>query len=113
MEEAMEKGLGIAALVVAILGIFVPVVTIYVVWLALILAALAGFLGDKAFPIASLLVCLINILFLSPMTWAALASERIGGGYGLLVTTIILFIAPIAGLMIGAMKAKTVSRGGS
>lgn len=63
----MAKGLGVASLVVAILGIFVPVVTIYVVWLALILAALAGFLGDKVFPIASLLACLINVIFLSPL----------------------------------------------
>lgn len=100
----MAKGLGIAALVVALLGIGVPVVTIYVVWLALLLAAIAGILGDRAFPVAATLTCLINLLFLSPLTWAALWGEQLQGGSTLGTTTIVLFIAPVVGLIVGMMR---------
>lgn len=106
----MAKGFGIAALVVALLGIAVPVVTIYVVWLSLVLAALAGFFGDKAFPIAAALACLINLVFLSPLTWAVLAGENLQGGSGLRVTTIILFIAPIVSLFVGATRKKAEAK---
>lgn len=104
----MAKGLGIAALVVSILAIFVPIVTVYVIWLALILAAVSGFMGDKAFPIASLLVCLLNLVFWSPATWIAFHGEHIQGGSFFRITTIILFIAPIAGLIAGIVKMKKV-----
>lgn len=102
----MAKGFGIAALVVALLGIAVPIVTIFVIWLALVLAALAGFLGDKAFPIATVLTCLINLVFFSPLTWAALFGESLQGGSTLKVTTIILFITPLVALVIGAITRK-------
>ena len=108
----MAKGFGVAALVVGILGIFVPVVTIYVIWLALGLATIAGISGDKVFPIATVGACLINILFLSPLTLVALKGESLGGGSFLLITTIILFIAPIIGLIIGAVKSKQEVAGG-
>ncbi|MBU4185841.1 MAG: hypothetical protein KKI12_06225 [Proteobacteria bacterium] len=104
----MAKGLGIAALVVAIIGIFVPVVTIYVIWLSLILAAIAGLLGDKVFPIASFFANLVNIVFLSPMTWAVLAGENVGGGSFFAISTFILFIAPIVTLVIGSIRNKKV-----
>jgi hypothetical protein len=107
----MAKGLGIAALVISILSIFVPVVTLYVVWLALALAAVAGFLGDRVFPIASLVICLVNIVFLSPLTWAALAGESMSGGFFLKIGTIIMFIAPIVGLILGAKKGTQGAQG--
>ncbi len=65
-DRFMHKGLGIAALVIAVIGMGVPVITIYIVWLALVLAALSAFLGNKAFPLAATLVCLINAFLLSP-----------------------------------------------
>jgi len=102
----MAKGFGVAALVVGILSIYVPLVTIYVIWLALVLATVAGLLGDKVFPLATFATCLINILFLSPVTLAGLAAEREAGGSAHLVITIILFIAPVAALIIGAVKSK-------
>ena len=55
----MAKGFGIAALVVAILAVFVPVVSIVVVWFALILAAIAGLLGNRVYPIAVVATCLL------------------------------------------------------
>ncbi len=95
----MSKGIGIASLVFGILAIFVPVVSLYVVWLALALAALAAFTGDKALSVATLLVCLVNVIFLSPATILVL------GGVSFLKTcTLGLFLAPIVGLIIGNRK---------
>lgn len=100
----MGKGFGIASLVFAIFSIFVPIVTLYVVWLSLALAAVAGLLGDKTFTLAALVISLINIIFLSPMTWAALAGENMGGGSILMITTAILFLAPVAAMIFGAKR---------
>lgn len=102
----MGKGLGIAALVIGIVSIFVPVVSLYIVWLALILAALAGISGDKTFSIATVAICFINVAFLSPATWMAIAGEGLGGGSFLKVGTVILFIAAIAAIVFGLSSAK-------
>lgn len=102
----MAKGLGIAALVLSILAIFVPVITIFVVWLAMILAAVGGFFGERAFAIASVLVSLVNLILLSPMTWAAFAGENAGGGAFFQTVTVILFIAPIVAMIVGAKKQR-------
>lgn len=102
----MSKGLGIAALVLGILSIFVPVVSLYVVWLALILATVAAVAGDKTFSIATFTLCLINILFLSLATWMALAGEKLSGGSFLKAGTVILFIAPIGGLIFAVTQGK-------
>lgn len=105
----MEKGLGIGAMVVAILAIFVPVVTIYVVWGALVLATLAALMGDKTFAIVTILISAMNLVFLSPMTWAAIAGENIGGGNMLFYVTIALFITPIVAMVMNAMHTSTSS----
>lgn len=101
----MHKGLGIAALVIAIVGLGVPGITIYIVWLALILATLSAFLGNKAFPLAATLVCLINAFLLSPSVWILLTAEPT---MFFKATTTVLFIAPIAGLIIGRRKKPSV-----
>lgn len=102
----MGKGFGIGALVLGILSIFVPIVSLYVVWLALALATVAGLLSDKVFSLATIVITLVNVLFLSPATWMALKGEQMSGGSGLMATTIVLFIAAIGALVYGAMKSK-------
>jgi hypothetical protein len=96
----VSKGFGLASLMVSIIGIIVPVVTIYVVWLALALASTAAFFGNKKYTISSFFTCLINVLFLSPLTLALLYGESTGGKGIFLITTIILFIAPLGILII-------------
>jgi hypothetical protein len=103
------KALGISALVVAILGIFVPVVTIYVVWFSLALAAIGAFMGDKVFPIVALVANLINLVFLSPLTWMLLFGEDAGGGSFFAITTIIMFISPIGAMIFKATSKETAS----
>jgi len=101
----MNKGFGIAALIIAVLAIFIPVVSLYVVYLALILAMIAAFTGDKIFSVASLVICFMNVIFLSPVTVIALigsaASHHVSG---LLILTIIMFLLPIIGLIVGKKK---------
>lgn len=62
----MGKGFGIAALVLAIVAIFVPLYGIYISAIAVLLAVIAGFSGDNAFPIATSLIAGVNTFFLSP-----------------------------------------------
>ena len=102
----MAKGLGIAALVISILSIFIPVVSLYIVWLALILATIAAIFDAKTLTIATFAICLVNVLFLYPTTWTALVGERMAGSFFLKAFTITLFIAPIAGLIYGSMRSK-------
>ena len=105
----MSKGLGIAALVIALLGVIVPLVTVWVIWLALALAAFAAFGGDKSFPIAAVLVCLVNILFLSPLTLMMLKGESMQGGSLYMILTIVAFIAPIVGLFLSATPTSSIA----
>ena len=105
-DTTMSKGLGIAALVIGVLSIIVPMVSLYVVWLALILATIAAITGDKTFSIATFVICLVNVLFLSPATWMALAGEEMAGGSFLKAGTIVLFLAPIAGWIYRMLQSK-------
>jgi hypothetical protein len=95
------KGIGIAAMVLGIIAIFVPFVSIYMVWLAMILAISAAFAGEKPFSAATFAICMVNVLFLSPATMAELK-----GVPALAVFTIILFCTTIAGWVYFAQKAK-------
>ena len=86
----------------AILAIFIPLVTIWVIWFALALAAFAAFSGDKSFPIAVILICFVNLLFFSPLTLMVLKGESLQGGFAYKIITFIAFIAPIVGLFLAS-----------
>ena len=107
----MNKGLGVGAMVVAILAIFVPVVTVYVVWLALVLATLAALMKDMTYPIVTVLISGINLVFLSPMTWALMAGENQEGKSFFWYMTIVLMIAPIVAMIMSAIKPKNNTNG--
>ncbi|MGH8579735.1 MAG: hypothetical protein ACREVK_06285, partial [Gammaproteobacteria bacterium] len=64
----MQKGLGIAALVLAIMSISIPVVG---PWITVLSALMAAFAYGSALPlgIASIVINVVNILFLSPSIW--------------------------------------------
>jgi hypothetical protein len=102
----MDKGFGIAALVIAVVAIFIPVVSLYVVYVALILAIIAAFSGDKIFSVATLAICLVNVMFLSPLTVIALiGSAASRHASGLLIFTIIMFVLPIVGMIMAKKKS--------
>ena len=103
--EKMNKGLGVGAMVVAILAIFVPVVGIYVVWGALVLAALAAFMGDRTYPIVTVLISIVNVVFLSPMMLVAFTGENQNGGSFYLYMTIALCFAPIVAMIMNVVAS--------
>ena len=88
----MGKGLGIAALVFAIISIFIPLVSLYIMWIALALAASAAFARDKGFSIAAFAIVAVNLFFLSPVALAAVFISS-----SIKVITTALFLAVILG----------------
>ncbi len=65
--------LGITAMIIAIVAIFVPIVGPYLTLLCALLAAFAGGRG-LTFGIVAILLSTINIIFLSPSLWITAAS---------------------------------------
>jgi hypothetical protein len=59
----MAKGLGIAALIVALVAFFIPLVGIFFSVVAIILAVAAAFLGDKVFATVVPIVVAVNTFF--------------------------------------------------
>ena len=97
----MAKGFGIAALVFALLAVFIPVpVNVYMVGLVLILATVSAVAGDKPLTIAALLISGVNIVILSPVTMRFIRTESNGDTVALVL--IVLFIAPIAAMILNA-----------
>ena len=93
----MGKGLGIAALVFAIVSIFIPLVSLYVMWIALALTAGAAFARDKGFSIAAFAIVAVNLFFLSPVALAAVLISS-----SIKIITIALFLAVILGWVTAA-----------
>jgi len=64
----MQKGLGIAALILAILSIFIPFIG---TWMTILVAILAIFATGAGFGmgIAAIIINFVHIFFLSPLLW--------------------------------------------
>jgi len=93
----MEKGIGIAAIAIAIISCFIPVVTLFAVWLALLLAAIAAFLGDRVLSVATALICFANVVFMSPLTMIGLFGPD---GKPMLIISVVLLFAPFVAMML-------------
>ncbi len=101
----MAKGIGIVALFVAFLAITIPIpLTPLVIWLGLILAVIAGILGDRIFATATPLITAVNILLLSPLTLAYLHTPQNTAHYN---ATVALLIAPFVAMLIHAIVKAT------
>lgn len=97
----MSKGLGIAALILALIAFGVPVVGLYVSWLALALAVFAALSGDKMFAVATPIIAAANTFFFSPLVLIAFFGEnQQSGSNALLFTTVILLVAPIVAILL-------------
>lgn len=75
----MQKGLGIAALVIAIIAMFVPFLG---TWLTVLVAAMAIFAAGPGFGlgIASLVLNVVHIFLFSPLLWATSGLESVASG---------------------------------
>jgi hypothetical protein len=65
----MQKGLGIAALVLSIIAIFIPFLG---TWLTVVAAGLAAFAYGPGFAlgVAGIVIDILHIFFFSPLLWA-------------------------------------------
>jgi hypothetical protein len=101
----MAKGFGIAALVMAILAIFVPVAGVAISALAVLLAVIAGFSGDRGFAIATALISAINAFFVSPSLWMMQEGGPSQSRSSLVaIVAIAFFVVPIIGVVIGSSR---------
>lgn len=99
----MKTGFGIAALILAIIALFIPVpIWLYTAWVALLLAVIAALAGDRDFSTAVMALTVANTLFFSPVTLTALLSSGDQGGQGLLAVHIIATILPLAAIILNA-----------
>lgn len=73
----MQKGLGISALVIAILAIFTPLLG---TWLTVVVALLAAFAygSGLGLGIASIVVNVFHIFFFSPLLWTTQGVMTLG-----------------------------------
>jgi hypothetical protein len=90
----VAKGFGIAAIICAVLAIFVPFVGIAISGIAIVLAVIAASFGDKPFATATSLVAAINTFFLSPSITLFLKTFPSGSVVG--VFLFVCAVAPIA-----------------
>ena len=77
----MQKGLGIAALVIAIISMFVPFVGTWLTVLAGLLAAFAYGPGI-GLAIASIVINVVHIFFFSPLLWVTQGMAEAGAVMG-------------------------------
>jgi hypothetical protein len=99
----MDKGFGIAALVLALVAISVPVAGVFVSGLAILLAVIAAFAGDRVYSTATSLIAGVNTFFLSPSVWAMLAGSSQDNSHGGLIA---LFLACMAAPFVAMMFGK-------
>jgi hypothetical protein len=98
-------GIGIAALIVAVLGMIMPGIGLFVAWVALIVACVAALFGDKALTIATLIVSIVGFVLFTPSLWLTLTVngvEKSSPSNVLRVITIVLLIAPVVCMILNS-----------
>lgn len=95
----MHKGFGIAALVLAIIGVVLPVFGVWLSALACVIAVFAALGGDRAFSVATSIIHAANVFLLSPLYMIGLTEMAKQGSAGANVAVIVLMIAIIAPLV--------------
>ena len=73
----MAKSFALAALVIAIIALFIPFVSVLLSLVACFFLIIAASFGEKVISIATVLIVLFNTFLFSPMNWVAMA----GGGF--------------------------------
>lgn len=100
----MSKGLGIAALVFAIIGVFIP--------FGYFLSGLSGLLciftykNGFSFAISSIIINFVNIIFLSPTLMLAVGANKNQMPESLLLFLLLFQIIPLIVFMILYIKNK-------
>jgi hypothetical protein len=92
----IKKMLGMTSLTLAIMGVFTPILTIYVVWFSIIIAGFSGLVGSLLFSMVAILINLINLFFLSPISLSL-----IGGNFFSMIVTLMIFIGSLGAWSLG------------
>ncbi len=100
--------LGSGGLALALASFATPVLSIFLVWVALLAVAVAALLGSRVLTVATIAVCAASILFVNSlvgllgwMTGADAAGASVMNR-GLLIATAVFFLAALAALLLYA-----------
>src|SRR5271168_3600286 len=104
----MAKGFGIAALICALLALVIPIVGIVVSGIAIVLAIIAAFSGDRAFATATSLIAGIDTFFLSPSVMLVLHTSPAAPVIG--VFLFLYAAAPIGVILVKSLLDHSSSR---
>ena len=107
MNKQTALGMSIAGFVILILSVFIPFYGLHVGGIALALATVGAFLGERIFAIVTVTVSAAKVWFLSP-TFNLMMSSATGSDLALLYAIAIgAHAAPIVALLIAGMRAKS------
>lgn len=98
----MAKGFGIAALIMVVLALFIPIGGVFLSALAALLAVVAALAGDRIFATATPLIGFINTMFLSPSTWIFLGGNDPGAKSFMTTMIVIVAALPFAAMALNA-----------
>ncbi|UYO51046.1 FHA domain-containing protein [Rhodopseudomonas palustris] len=99
------RGLSIAALVISIISIFVPLYGLYLIAIATLLAVASAVCGERPLTIAATTINLLDALFLSPSLYLFINiqdQERNGNGGILWLTIAALLCLPFLAMLLQA-----------
>jgi hypothetical protein len=105
----MAKGFGIAALVFALIAIFIPFGFV-LSGIAILLACVAALAGDRTFTIATTVIAVVNTLFLSPSTWIFLGGNDPSAQRAMTTMIVVGVALPIIAIVLNA-TGKVVLKG--
>ena len=119
--DGLGKGLGIAALCFAIIGAFMPVVGLYVGWIALLLASAAALFGQRGLAVATAIISAVVFVFLTPSLWMTQGLTMLGNEFAraegrptvvnpFLIVSLVALATPIVSVFLNA--SGRVSLGG-
>jgi hypothetical protein len=98
----MKQGLAIAALVVVIIAIFVPLYGTFLVALALALATIAALGGERPLAIATAAIAIVAVVFLSPVFWFGLSNLSAGEKIGAYAVVTAFLLAPFIAIYLNS-----------
>ncbi len=93
---SIKKMLGMSSLLLAMMAVFTPIVTIYLIWASIFMAGFAGLTGSLVFSAIAILVNVFNLVFFSPVSLAL-----VGGNFFSMIITAVIFIISLGAWFFG------------
>ena len=110
MTNGVLKGLGIAALICALLAVIIPIYGFWVSALSIVFVVITALAGDRVFPTIVPIVAGINSYFLSPSLWLLYDGlGRPGSAIRLVfvIVCLMFLLAPFVAMTLHAKIRKT------